>query len=435
MPGGIKYAAFKVKTAKKKVDAKGKVRVGVIVGPKNCDPILPGTADKDYPEALKVKNNFGKNASGWGGQYQVDTQLGLKLQRTYPNVFAVDIIPGCEVTLARLSKNHINFNLGYDMVNANMSRDLKHEAEVKRALKLPEGRVFPEWDLQDFIYCKERYLQACKAAGISIADTIFVSNGIKPAELIKSVKAKGWDKFFIKPAHLCSFGVGGGKFVTKDCLADHSILKKYQTEEAKGYKHFLVQPYMLKPNGEVFDEVRNWFIDGKWSYSIFTHGTDDDAVFALKPGGKMAHLIEPCRKLAEKVYKEVEKVAKWRGKNVLTDMTRIDIGVIPVGNSGTKVKTFVNEIETAAATWLVRYCTFDIVKHMVKVYPKKINEFVLGLKPGEKKPDAEAMEKLAAIVRKNDEEFATQTGKRKRESTTDEATTSKQARRHSLAGA
>merc|ERR1719273_2444146 len=85
-------------------------------------------------------------------------------------------------------------------------------------------------------------------------------------------------------------------------------------------------------------------------------------------------------------------------------MTRIDIGVLPIGSSKTKVTTFVNEIETEAATWLVRYVPFNIVKHMCTVYPKKINELLNGLKPGEKKPDDVAMEKLAAIVEKNKEE-------------------------------
>merc|ERR1719326_645488 len=81
-------------------------------------------------------------------------------------------------------------------------------------------------------------------------------------------------------------------------------------------------------------------------------------------------------------------------------MTRIDIGVVPVGQSKTKVKTFVNEVETEAATWLVRYVPFDIVKHMVSVYPRKIDEFIKGLKPSEKKPDADAMNKLADVVKK-----------------------------------
>merc|ERR1719277_2526832 len=101
MPAGIKYSLIKVKTKKgarrSGRSTKGKIRVGIIIGPKNCDPILPGTQDKNYPEHLKVKNNTGKNASGWGGQYQVDTNLGLKLERKYPDVFSVDIIPGSQI--------------------------------------------------------------------------------------------------------------------------------------------------------------------------------------------------------------------------------------------------------------------------------------------------------------------------------------------------
>lgn len=404
MPAGIKYSLIKVKTKKgagrSGRSTKGKIRVGIIIGPKNCDPILPGTQDKNYPEHLKVKNNTGKNASGWGGQYQVDTNLGLKLERKYPDVFSVDIIPGSQITPTRLMKNHINFNLGYDMVNANMSGNAKHEASVKAAFKSPSSKLYPEWDYQDWIYCKERYLQQCDKAGVKIAETIFLSSGIKPEEVLQKVEAKGWDRFFIKPGHLCSFGFGGGKFKTAECVADPSLLTKYAKEEAKGHKHFLVQPYIVKPNGQVFDEVRNWFINGKWSYAIYTDGTDEDAVYPLKPNGKGGHLIEPTRKVAEQAYKEVLKVSKWRGKSVCPPMTRIDVGVVPIGNSKTQVKAFVNEIETEAATWLVRYVPFDIVKHMVSVFPIKIDEFTRGLKKGEPKPDAAALEKLALIVKK-----------------------------------
>jgi len=239
---------------------------------------------------------------------------------------------------------------------------------------------------------------------------------------LKKVKAKGWDRFFIKPAHLCSFGCAGGKFVVKECLADKSILTKYQKEDAKGYTHFLIQPYILKPNGEVFDEVRNWFIDGKWCYGIFTHGTDENAVYGLKPGGKDAHLIEPCRKLAEAAFKEVMKVSKWRGKATAPPMMRIDVGIVPVGKSTTKVKTFVNEIESEAATWLVRYVPFDIVKHMINVYPRKISELLHGLKAGEKKPDAEAMEKLDAVVKKlQDKDVSSGTVNKRKRDTAQEA--------------
>lgn len=202
-------------------------------------------------------------------------------------------------------------------------------------------------------------------------------------------------------------------------------MTNYQNSDGAGHKHFLVQPYMVKPNGNVFDEVRNWFIDGKWSYAIYTDGTDDNAVYPLKEGGKGAHLIEPTRKIAEATMKEVLKVAKWRGKNFIPPMTRIDIGVIPVGNSETKVSTFVNEIEMEAATWLVRYVPYNIVQHMCEVYPKKFMELIQGLKPGERKPDVAAMEKLAAIVDKTKRD--SKPGKRKR-SSSDRGTQAKWAK-------
>merc|ERR1712187_377282 len=100
------------------------------------------------------------------------------------------------------------------------------------------------------------------------------------------------------------------------------------------------------------------------------------------------------------------KVSKWRGKAVAPPMLRIDVGVVPVGNSKTKVKTFINEIETEAATWLVRYVPFDVQKRMVSEYPKKFLEMINGLDADEKKPDAEAMRKLTELVGKLNSETA-----------------------------
>merc|ERR1712039_136028 len=94
------------------------------------------------------------------------------------------------------------------------------------------------------------------------------------------------------------------------------------------------------------------------------------------------------------------KVARWRGKGLAPPMMRIDVGVVPMAGNEKKVKTFINEIETEAATWLVRYVPFDVQKRMVSEYPKKFLEFINGLDAGEKKPDAEAMQKLTDSVNK-----------------------------------
>merc|ERR550514_893264 len=97
--------------------------------------------------------------------------------------------------------------------------------------------------------------------------TITLMNGFDPKSALKKVQAKGWKKFFVKPGYLALFGNGTWHGKTQDCVNDSTILAKYAKEEAKPYKEFLVQPYMLKPDGDVFDEIRNFFIDGEWAYS------------------------------------------------------------------------------------------------------------------------------------------------------------------------
>jgi hypothetical protein len=399
MPAGIGYSRIVIKGKTKDLhkDAKNKVKVGFIVGPKTCDPILKGTQDKEWPEDFKVKNNFGPNASGWGGQYQVDVAMPLKLRRLYGDVLSLDIIAGSEVTAARLAKNHVNFNLGYDLVNANMSKDKAHEKAFTKAIMAEESQLWPEWPLQKFIYRKDMYLKALRAGGVPTMDTLFIDNGIKPDQVLRMVKAKKWDRFFIKPAYLGSFGLAGGKFVTKECEADHSLLSNFQKEDAKGYKMFLIQPFTVKPNGKVFDEVRNFFLNGEWAYAIYTDGTDDDAVYSLPEGHKY---LDATRNVAKKAYKVFLQQAKWRGKSTMAPMTRIDVAVMPDPNNGpTAFKTFVNEVEMEAATWLVRYIPFDIVKRMSEIYPAKILELVEGCKrKGQRIPSDEAVNKLKALV-------------------------------------
>merc|ERR1719311_163943 len=101
---------------------------------------------------------------------------------------------------------------------------------------------------------------------------------------------------------------------------------EYEKEVATNdWKMFLVQPYVLKPNGEVFDEIRNYIINGEWSYSVFTHGTDDNAVYE-QPAGP---LKEAARDISLKAYEVLKQTIKWEGVPVHSLLTRIDVGVMP----------------------------------------------------------------------------------------------------------
>merc|ERR1719436_836573 len=135
-------------------------------------------------------------------------------------------------------------------------------------------------------------------------DTIFLDNGFDPKSVLQKVKAKGWDKFFIKPATFSFFGAGAIHGKTQDFIDNPSLLENY-AKENKQMKSFLVQPYTLKPNGKVFDEVRNFFINGRWSYSVYTDGDDYDGVYEQPPGA----VKDAARRLSERAFREALKVA------------------------------------------------------------------------------------------------------------------------------
>jgi hypothetical protein len=125
----------------------------------------------------------------------------------------------------------------------------------------------------------------------------------------------------------------------------------------------------------VFDEIRNFFIDGQWAYSVYTDGTDDDGVYEMPAGPKKT----ASRLLSEKAYQEVLKVSKWQGKAVVPVMCRIDIGIIPDKGQAQGFRIFLNEIETEVSTWLARYCPFNLADRLGEAFVKKSRELLSGL--------------------------------------------------------
>lgn len=365
-----------------------KIRLGILTG-KDFDPIPVGTQDRDYPEKFQFKSN----KTGWGGRFHIDVSTGLKIARLHPDIFEIDLMTGKDITPARLRKNHVNLNFWYEVGVAMLTNDKKHIADVVKAHKDPECRLWPSWDYYDWVLNKTRYMKQCIKAGIPMIDTIFIEDGVHAADVLKKIQAKGWDKFFIKPAHYSFFGAGAINGKTQDFLDDPAPLEKYCKENAK-MKLFLVQPYTLQPNGKVFDEVRNFFIDGEWAYSVYTDGTDYHGVYEEPAGPRK----EACKKLAQRVYQQVLKAATWQGKPVVTLLNRIDIGVVP-DKSAQGFRVFLNEIELEMTTWLARYVPFNLCDRMAEASVKKARELLAGLlKAGKKVPDAANVRKVLKVL-------------------------------------
>merc|ERR1711920_191255 len=244
-------------------------------------------------------------------------------------------------------------------------------------------------------------MEQCQKAGIPMIPTVMYKNGFDPTQCMRDVQKMGWDKFFVKVGHFSFFGAGAVHGKTEDFLGKRAKDLETYAKENKNSKTFLVQPYTLKPNGEVFDEVRNFFIDGQWRYSVFTHGTDgSDAGYYPEPDGprKVA-----CKALAERVYQEVLKTASWQGKRQTPLLNRIDIGIIPRKGGDSLHKTdnsyFVNEIELIMTTWLDRYSPISVSDVMATAAVKHSLELLSGLVNSKVKvPDRDRVKKVVKTL-------------------------------------
>jgi hypothetical protein len=353
-----------------------KIKVGILVG-KDFDPVRKGTHDPNIPKKLILTQD------DWG-KYSVDVCTAMKMQELHPDLLDIDIIPGKEVTQKRLKQNHVNLNFWYDVGVAIMNQHKmgkKHVEEVLKCHKNPECRLDPSWDYYDWVLCKPRYMKQCMKAGIPMIETVIYENGFDAKQCMKDVQKKGWDKFFVKVGHFTFFGEGAINGKTADFLGPRAKELEEYAKTNKSSKVFLLQPYTLKPNGEVFDEVRNFFIDGEWRYSVFTHGTDgSDKGYYMEPEGPRK---QACKAMAERAYQQVLKSCKWQGKAINPLLNRIDIGVIPKkgGNSLNRTDNtyFVNEIELIMTTWLGRYSPILVQDVMAQASVKHTLELLVGL--------------------------------------------------------
>merc|ERR1712050_720320 len=270
-------------------------------------------------------------------------------------------------------------------------------AEFQKVWKNPDCHLDPSWDYYDWILCKPRYMEQCMKAGIPMIPTVIYRNGFDTEQCLKDVQKKGCDKFFVKVGHFTFFGEGAIHGKTVDFLGPREKDLRDYAKANKTSNVFLVQPYTLKPNGEVFDEVRNFFIDGQWRYSVFTHGTDgSDAGYYQEPDGPRK---EACKALAERVYKGVLKTASFEGQKQTPLLNRIDIGVVPKKGADSLHKTdnqyFLNEIEMICTTWLDRYAPINVADNMAVAAFKHSLELLTKMFNGKRKvPDAQQVKKV-----------------------------------------
>mmetsp|Transcript_156655 Transcript_156655/g.300457 ORF Transcript_156655/g.300457 Transcript_156655/m.300457 type:complete len:417 (-) Transcript_156655:181-1431(-) len=389
----IKKTATDIKktagAVKGEVASKFKLRIGVCVG-KDFDPVKKDTQPPNFPKKLCLTNEE------WG-KYSVDAVTALTMKELHPDVVDIDIIPGTEVTQKRLQKNHVNLTFWPEVGTALMAGKKKQIDEYFKVFKNPDCRLSPGWDYYDWVLNKSRYMTQCIKAGIPMIPTVIYTNGFDPKQCLKDVQKQGWAKFFCKVGHYSFFGGGAIHGKTEDFLAHRAKDLEAYAKEYKTSKVFLLQPFMLKEDGKVFDEVRNFFIDGEWRYSVFTHGTDesDDGYYQEPPGPRK----DACKALAIRVYNEILKTSTFEGQKQTPLLNRIDIGVIPKKGADSLHKTdntyFLNEIEMICTTWLDRYAPVSVADNVATAAFKHSLELLTKMLNAKRKvPDAAHVKKL-----------------------------------------
>lgn len=393
MSAKFKMAAKKT-IATKKAPLK-KIRIGIIVG-KSFDPVKVGTEPPNFPV-----NKLSLTDDEWG-KYSVDACTALRMQELHPDLLEIDIIRGAkDMSQKRLQKNHVNVNFWYGVAMAMGDGKKKHAEEVAKCHRNPDCRLDPSLEFYDWVENKSRYMEKMIKAGIPMIPTVIYKDGFDPKQCMKDVQKKGWDKFFCKVGQNALFGQGAIHGKTEDFLGERSQdLEEFAKETSKS-KVFLLQPYMLKPNGEVFDEVRNFYIDGEWRYSVFTHGTDEsDAGTYEEPEGprKLA-----CKELADRAFAEIMKKGEFQGKRQTPLLNRVDIGIIPKKGGISLHKAdnayFVNEVELTICTWLDRYTRISLQDVVAQATVKHSLELLaILLNKNQRLPDKEHVRKAVRIL-------------------------------------
>jgi len=367
------------------------------------DPKYVGSLDflKDMPDDYRVdaeSKEYLKNCEpGTKGQAHADVAIPWFIKKNHPEV-EVDIILPEDITLKRLKSNMVNYIIGYDVINA----VFEGEARLQKLMKIFKacGNLMPSWEVQEFIYYKSRYMQACIDSGVPMAPTIFAIKGKRsPAGLLKQIKARGWKKFVMKQSFM-AFSLGFQKLTVEECEADPKILRNY-------FKEFPDCPeYIVQEAIDGF--TRNWetrcfWFNGKFLYAIANKAavsTEDGAEHIITGDDIPEEYLENAKRIGEQALKVLPELKAPNGATVPMTLIRTDVGCSdsPIHDINTNWdpagKTFfLNEIEYGGTTYFIRHLKEDWVPKWAQLYAdqtKVIDEAMQAATPGKKRKPAAA---------------------------------------------
>jgi len=363
------------------------IKVGFLIG-KDTDLVedakYVGDASflDDLPDKYRVdpeSKEYLKNCEpGTKGFAHADVAIPWYIHKNFPDV-EVDMIFPEDITLKRLRSNLVNFVIGYDVINSVFEGPERYD-QMTRIFK-GCGNIMPSWKVQDFIYYKSKYMQACIDSGVPMAPTILSFKGQRtPAGLLKQIKARGWKTFVMKQS-MMAFSLGFRKLTVEECENDPKILRDY-------FKDYADCPeYVVQEAIEGF--TRNWETRVFWFNGEFLYAIANKAAVSTEDGQERIvtgddipeEFLENAKRIGREALKVLPQLTTPNGHPVPMTLIRTDIGCSdsPIhdkdANWDPNGKTFfLNEIEYGGTTYFVRHLKFDCVPMWAELYVKKSRE-------------------------------------------------------------
>ena len=305
------------------------------------------------------------------GNLNVDVAIAITVLNMYPNI-KVDIIRPNELSISRLKKNYVNFPLGYDIINANIGSPYIPKFSSKNGFnnllniyKSKESRIFPPYEHLQFIWNKDKYMKYYQNK-IPINPSIYVDGTNNIDNFVNEINKNKWKKFIIKP-------IGA---TTADGFQIFSLNSKIKSElelyfkNHNHYTKFIIQE--LIKGFKIHGEIRMYWIDNKYSYSVNT--IDKGYDYIVKPVTDKK-ILNKCEPIGKKIIDDLPHII-INGKKVNPVMIRTDFACCLNNEPKKSMKYYLNEIEHQDAGTFVNFDTiqYPVVTVLADAFVKKARE-------------------------------------------------------------
>lgn len=341
-----------------KLNKLNKLNIGIVLNFKNAEKKKDELMSIDSKPWLKLGEDSRYNpyvVKKKGKKYvPADVAIGLYIESTYPDI-KVDYITPAEISTRRFKKNDLVFIIIYDLLEAFHLTKTDNFHKFKLALK-NSNNVYPPYQYQKFINNKCLYYKYLAKKGIPVAPTYCVTKEkwytrnpkVYISNLISRMRHNKWESIIAKPVY-GQESKDFSKFLAckqNGLECQRKRLLQYFAKNVPRYKSIVIQQY-IKGFDKSNPEIRTYFINGEYYYSIIT--TSSDVEIPVQEGGRYPIPDEKWKYAMQLAKRVMDSLPKIDLSNKYPILTRIDIGS---GLENVPQTLFINEVEFVPSLYI-----------------------------------------------------------------------------------